>query len=214
MHFMLDLLAAFARVEAQPWVVFMNTLVLLSRYLHIVCTTLLVGGTLFYEMVVPVAIADLKPEQQLAIFARARWVFRRIVWFASILIIVTGIAQTGRHWRAYAHPERAAEDYVRAAMIQAGTTLPADRSIPIPEVSPAMQPGWWWVAHSSTAAMSILIALFLTIGRTPPTYPIYWMRLNLVILMIVIFLASATRHVRIASTEPDPSPRAISSRTG
>ena len=32
--------------------VFVHVLDLLSRYLHIACTTILVGGTLFYEMVV------------------------------------------------------------------------------------------------------------------------------------------------------------------
>ena len=44
--------------------------------------------------------------------------------------------------------------------------------------------------------LSIVIALFLTISNKPPAHPIPWMRLNLVILLIVIFLASATRHVR------------------
>ena len=43
---------------------------------------LLVGGFLFYEMVVPMAIADLKEEAQIAVFARARWVFRWIIWSA------------------------------------------------------------------------------------------------------------------------------------
>ncbi len=47
-----------------------NLLYLISRYVHIVCTTLLVGGTLFYEMVVPVAIGELKSEQQLLVFGR------------------------------------------------------------------------------------------------------------------------------------------------
>ena len=48
----------------------LNLLFLLSRYLHIVATTILVGGVLFHELIVPVAIADLKEEQKLAVFAR------------------------------------------------------------------------------------------------------------------------------------------------
>ena len=45
----------------------------LSRWLHIVCTTLIVGGTLFFELVLPIAIEDLKREQQLYVFARRGW---------------------------------------------------------------------------------------------------------------------------------------------
>lgn len=45
----------------------------LVRWLHIVCTTLIVGGTLFYELVVPISIEDLKREQQLYAFARRGW---------------------------------------------------------------------------------------------------------------------------------------------
>src|ERR1700761_2694771 len=74
-----------------PFLDFTNLFALMARYLHIVCATLLVGGTLFYEMVVPVAIADLRPEMQLAIFGRARWVFRQIVWWSAALIIISGI---------------------------------------------------------------------------------------------------------------------------
>ncbi len=56
---------------------FIHTLIfLISRYLHIVCATILVGGTLFYEMIVPAAIDELRPEQQLLIFARAQVVFQ------------------------------------------------------------------------------------------------------------------------------------------
>ena len=39
----------------------MYALDLISRYLHIACTTVLVGGTLFYEMVVPAAIDETAP---------------------------------------------------------------------------------------------------------------------------------------------------------
>ena len=45
---------------------------LITRYLHIVCTAFLVGGTLFYEMVVPVAVGDMTEGQQLAVMGRSR----------------------------------------------------------------------------------------------------------------------------------------------
>ena len=62
----------------------------LVRWLHIVCTTLLVGGTLFYEFVIPKAIEDLKEETQLAVLGKVRWVFRQIVIFSTLILVATG----------------------------------------------------------------------------------------------------------------------------
>ncbi len=148
---------------------------LMARYLHIVCMTLLVGGTLFYEMVVPVAIGELRTEHQLAVFGRARWMFRGIVWSSAGVLVVTGVVQTWQHWASYA--------------------LSTEPSVPLRSVV-------WWAAHTSTALIAIIISLFLTGGRTPPDRPVSWMRLNLVILLIVIFLASTTRHVRLSQPPP------------
>lgn len=61
------------------------------RWLHIVCTTLVVGGTLFFEFVVPIAVEDLKTEQQLTVAGKARWVFRRVIWPCAFLLLVSGI---------------------------------------------------------------------------------------------------------------------------
>src|SRR5688572_31092031 len=83
----------------------MYALDLISRYLHIACTTVLVGGTLFYEMVVPAAIDELKTEQQLDVFGRARWVFRRLVWVSAVLLVLSGIVSSRKHWHEYSRPE-------------------------------------------------------------------------------------------------------------
>jgi hypothetical protein len=177
-----------------PLLDFTNLFALMARYLHIVCATLLVGGTLFYEMVVPVAIADLRPETQLAIFGRARWVFRQIVWWSAALIIISGIVSGYRHHAIYT---------------QAGETIEhPDLGSGFYELSgapvPAARPGWWLVAHAATGTLAVVIAVLLTIGASPPGHPIRWMRLNLVILMIVIFLGSATRQVRLNFEEQIP----------
>jgi hypothetical protein len=161
-----------------------HILVLLNRYLHIVCTTLLVGGTLFYEMVVPVAIGELKPEQQLSVFARARWVFKSIVWTSAFILIITGCVSSYRNFNYYV-----------------GAEEPVPRVPYAPPVEGAARSAWlragiWWAAHASTGLLTVVIALFLTMSRRPPVHPIPWMRLNLVILLIVVFLASVTRHVR------------------
>ena len=168
---------------------------LIARYLHIVCATLLVGGTLFYEMVVPVAIAEMKPEAQLAIFGRARWFFRQIVWGTSLVIILSGVVSGYRHRNVYSQEGQRIERADLAADFDDGnasTTL-------------AARPGWWLIAHAASGVLAVLIALLLTIGPSPPGHPIRWMRLNLVILMIVIFLGSATRQVRLNFEEQLPA---------
>jgi hypothetical protein len=165
-----------------------NLVYLLSRYLHIVCATLLVGGTLFYEMVVPEAIAELRDEHRLAIFARARWFFRRIVWLSSAAIILTGIIESAHHWPTYTH--------VEAAAMAAASTRPVTAADSI-----GVRPGWWWAAHASTGIIAVLIAISLTAGPRPPEHPVRWMRLNLGILLIVIFLATATRQVRLIAAD-------------
>src|SRR5256714_13513718 len=78
-----------------------DLLFILNRYLHIVCTTVIVGGTLFFEMIVPVATGDLKQEQQLLVFGRARWSFRAMVWTCAILLVVSGIVSSIRRGGDY-----------------------------------------------------------------------------------------------------------------
>lgn len=148
----------------------------LCRYLHVVCTTLLVGGTLFYEMVVPVAIGELKQETQLLVFGRARWVFRWIVWLCAVVLLLTGFAATYQYWVPYT---------------TLGVTDP-----------PPNRPGWWWAAHAMSGLFAIAISLMLTVGARPPDRPLTWMRFNLMLLLVVMFLASATRHVRDVQMNP------------
>src|ERR1700722_19529205 len=73
----------------------------INRWLHIVCTTLLVGGTLFYEFVIPKAIEDLKEETQLAVLGRVRWFFRQIVIFSAVTLILSGSISAYHQWALY-----------------------------------------------------------------------------------------------------------------
>ena len=50
-------------------------------------------------------------------------------------------------------------------------------------------------------ALGLGIAVSLTAGRRPPTHPVQWMRLNMVVLLVVIFLGSATRHMRLLTAD-------------
>src|SRR5438034_10295107 len=81
--------------------VIIDLLLILNRYVHILCTTVIVGGTLFFEAIVPFATGDLKREQQLSIFGRARWSFRTIVWTCAILLIISGVISSTRRWSDY-----------------------------------------------------------------------------------------------------------------
>src|SRR5476649_1907153 len=82
-----------------------NPIVLpLNRWVHIVCTTALVGGTLFYEFVIPRAIEELKEETQLAVLGRVRWIFRQIVVVSAVLLVTSGAVSTWRIWPAYQGP--------------------------------------------------------------------------------------------------------------
>ncbi len=74
------------------------------RWLHIVCTTLIVGGTLFFEFVLPLAIEDLKRESQLAVFGKARWVFKQVVWVSAILLLLSGATTMMRLLDTYHQP--------------------------------------------------------------------------------------------------------------
>jgi len=142
------------------------------RWLHLVCMTLIVGGTLFFELVLPIAIDDLKREQQLYVFARARLVFRWVVWISVSGLLVTGFASLYRMWFIY-HADAESWRFV----------------------------GRWAMAHVAIGGMGMIIMLLLTIGRRPPEDPVRWMRMNLIILLVAIFLGSATRHFLLALRE-------------
>jgi uncharacterized membrane protein len=140
----------------------------LTRWVHIVCTTLIVGGTLFYELVLPIAMEDLRNEQRLYAFARARLVFRWVVWLSVVGLLVSGSLTMLRMWNTYYHDVTLT--YV----------------------------GRWALSHMAIGFLAIIIALLLTIGSRPPENPVRWMRLNLVVLAVVIFLGSASGFFRFA----------------
>jgi uncharacterized membrane protein len=79
-----------------------NSIILpLNRWLHMVSMAMLVGGTLFYEFVIPKAIEDLKDESQLAVLGRVRWIFRQVVLVAAVMLVLTGILWSFRNWPGY-----------------------------------------------------------------------------------------------------------------
>src|SRR5262245_54461080 len=120
---------------------------LVCRYLHVVASCLLIGGTLFYELIVPVAIDDLTDPVKLSVFARARWAFRWIVWCSAAVILISGVVSSARNWYAYSTHDSMIET------IKADPTLTQKGSI--------VGPGHWWLAHSMCGLVGVVIALIL-----------------------------------------------------
>src|SRR5688572_17125273 len=96
-----------------------------NRWLHMVCSMLIVGGTLFFELVLPAAIDELKREQQLYVFARARWVFRWVVWVGVIGLLLSGGIEIYRMWRTYQSDERVASAVTSVTTTTTTTTTTA-----------------------------------------------------------------------------------------
>jgi hypothetical protein len=166
--------------QSSTLAVWLNVLYLLCRYAHLVGAMLLVGGFLFYEMVVPQAIAELTEPSQLAVFARARWVFRWVTWGSIVVIILTG---------AYLTVYRM-QTYIESEFIPNPSDYMHREAIPW-----ALRTGWWWAAHVLSAGFAILVALHLVSGDRPISHPVSWLRFDLMLLLVVVFFATVTRQV-------------------
>jgi uncharacterized membrane protein len=140
-----------------------------NRWLHIVAAGLLVGGVLFFNFVLPAATAELKDEQRLAVFGRARWMFRSVVWFSVIALVVSGSLSWFRVWPMY----RAEQTTSGSAWL---TSLP------------------WTIGHMAIALIAFAMLFRITAGRRLLERPVGWLGASLIVLLVGIFLASVARH--------------------
>jgi hypothetical protein len=144
----------------------------LNRCAHIVATTVLVGGVLFFRFVVPHATAHLKDEQQLAVFGQARWLFRRIVGLTALALILSGLISLWRVWPVYT--QEGAQTRTRWL-----TSLP------------------WAIGHVVLGLIGFALAFRVTATARLVNRPIRWLSITLTFLLVAIFLASAARHVEL-----------------
>ena len=156
--------------DTLPWI--FNFVFPVNRWVHIVACTLLVGGVLFFEFVVPLAIEDLKEEQRLAVFGRARWAFRKVFWLSSVALLLTGVVSLWRMWGLY-HLD---EQQVGAFWIG---------------------PRIWVSGHLLFGILGVALVLRVVHIRKVMDRPVGWMRAALVVLLVSMFTASVARHVRL-----------------
>ena len=177
-----------------------------ARYLHLVAMTLLVGGTLFYLWVVPTAIGELRETSSLAVFARARWVFRGIVFGSVIVLILSGALLASRSLWVYRGDQLSILRQVAALSNHPRSTDVLDH----PGIFE--KPAIWFALHTVLGFVSLIIAVALVRGNRPPQSPLPWMRINFALLMLVILLAVLTRNARTLLFESvRPSSNVISS---
>jgi len=157
-------------VEIPNWVI--NTLSPVNRWVHMVSSTLLVGGVLFFEFVVPLATADLRGEQRMAVFGRARWVFRSVAILSVVLLTLSGGASTWQLWPIYRQEETIS-----------GGVLYGPRP--------------WLYAHVGLGLIGFAIVLRVTNTTRISPRPVGWLRALLVICLVSLFVASVARHLRL-----------------
>jgi hypothetical protein len=162
-----------------------------NEYVHLVAMALLVGGTVFYLWVVPFAIGELKEESQQIVFARARLVFRRVVFVAALFLLISGAFMMARSMWTYTGQQVALfRDVARLS----NPTAPLPHVLEHPSVFE--RPVLWFSLHVILAVTCLLIAISLVRGGKPPHAPISWMRLNFFLLMLAILVAIMTRNAR------------------
>jgi len=143
-----------------------------NRWLHLVASTLLVGGVLFFVFVVPIATADLAIEQRLAVFGRARWIFRKIVGWSIVALLATGGLSLWRLWPIY-------------IAVQSDVHSFWSNSTP------------WALAHLTLAVLGAAILIRVTGTRKIRDHPVPWMWAVLALLLVGMLVASVARQLRL-----------------
>jgi hypothetical protein len=160
----------FAAAHLPSWL--FNSANSTNRWLHLVATTSLVGGVLFFMFVVPIATSDLKVEHQLAVFGKARWIFRKIVVWSVLALVVTGGFSIWRMWPIYSFDE----SDVHSAWAS---------------------PNHWAIAHVIFAILGAAILIRVTATRRILGHPVGWLRVVLGLLLVAMLVASIARQLSL-----------------
>jgi uncharacterized membrane protein len=75
----------------------MEVLIVLSRWFHIMSAVLVIGGTFFMRVILPLGLAQADPASREAVFLRCRRVFKMLVHTCILFLLLSGAFNT---WRA------------------------------------------------------------------------------------------------------------------
>jgi len=79
----------------------MTILAILSRWIHIVCACLAIGGIFFARFVLPGGLSLLDKEAHKLVHLKVRRTFKMVIHSAILLFVITGIYNTYLAWDKY-----------------------------------------------------------------------------------------------------------------
>lgn len=78
-----------------------GTLIVLSRWIHVISAAVAIGGVVFMRIILPLGIRTLAPESQSEVINGVRAIFKRVIHTAILLLLLSGIYNTIQNWDAY-----------------------------------------------------------------------------------------------------------------
>lgn len=84
----------------------MEVLIILSRWVHIMSAVLVIGGTFFMRIILPLGLAQADAASREAVFLRCRRIFKMLVHTCILFLLLSGAFNTWRAWKDYGlnHP--------------------------------------------------------------------------------------------------------------
>jgi uncharacterized membrane protein len=79
----------------------MPILVILSRWIHVICACLMIGGIFFARFVMPSGLGILDDETRTKVHLKIRRTFKMVIHSAILLLLITGIYNSTLAWDKY-----------------------------------------------------------------------------------------------------------------
>ena len=133
----------------------MEVLIILSRWLHVMSAILVIGGTFFMRVILPLGLAQADPASREAVFLRCRRVFKMLVHTCILFLILSGVFNTMRAWNDYRLNRPLMHGLWGPHVILGATAM----VIALILLAPKQPPKW----HKTGAAINLVI-LFMAVA--------------------------------------------------
>jgi uncharacterized membrane protein len=133
----------------------MEVLIVLSRWVHIISAVLVIGGTFFIRVILPLGLAQADAASREAVFLRCRRVFKMLVHTCILFLLLSGAFNAWRAWGDYGL-NRPVMHGLWGSHVFLGVTAMV---IALLMLAPKQPPKW----HKTGAAINLLI-LFLAVA--------------------------------------------------